>query len=261
MSGSIDMMKCIYGLFSQGSIAVPVGIILLLALTLFSSNRLIKNYIAFPSIIILVFINNPLSIKWIVESGIMIPERFVRVYWLIPFVFIFAYVFSMITTWKKNQIIKMPIAVILVLFIVFMGKYMFTEDVFTPMANLYKIPQDAIDVCELIEEDVSKQGKDIRQIRTVVPSSLESYIRQYDANIKLLYGRNETVGGAEYIRELMKENELMVDELTSGCLEFKCYYIVVDKTKPKVGDFESGGYKILGETDNYSIYKIKKDFN
>lgn len=261
MSGSIDMMKYIYDLFSQGSIVVPIGIILLVALALFSHNVLIKKYVVFPSIIILVFINNPLSMKWIVESGIMIPERFVRVYWLIPFAFIFAYVFSMITTWKENQALKMVTAVVLVVFIVFIGNYMFTEDVFTSVVNPYKIPQEAIEVCDIIEEDVSKRENDISQIRTVVPSSLASYIRQYDANIKLLYGRNEVVKGAYYIRELMEENELKVAELTRGCLKYKCSYVVVEKGIPKVGDFESGGYRILEETDNYSIYKAIKAFN
>lgn len=261
MGGSIDMMKYIYELFSQGSIVVPIGIILLVALAVFSHNVLIKKYVVFPSIIILVFINNPLSIKWIVESGIMILERFVRVYWLIPFAFIFAYVFSLITTRKKNQIIRVATAVILVLIISFMGKYMFTEDAFMPMANLYKIPQEAIEVCEIIEEDVSKKGNDISQIRTVVPPSLESYIRQYDANIKLLYGRKENVEGANYIKELMVENELKVAELTRGCLEYKCSYVVVEKAIPKVGDFESGGYRILTETEHYSIYKVKKSFD
>lgn len=260
MSDSINMMKCIYELFSQGSITVPIGIILLAVLALFSHNVLIKKYIVFPSIIILIFINNPLSMKWIVESGIMVPERFVRVYWLIPFAFIFAYVFLMITTWKENQALKMVTAIVLVVFIVFIGNYMFTEDVFTSVVNPYKIPQEAIEVSDIIEKDVSKRENDISQIRTVVPSSLASYIRQYDANIILLYGRQEGADVA-YIKELIEETELRVDELTKGCLELRCVYIVVDKTKPKVGDFESGGYRILEETDNYSIYKAIKAFN
>lgn len=261
MSNDMDMMKYIYDLFSQGRVVVPIGIILLFTLLFFSHNILIKKYILFPSVIILIFINNPFSMKLIVESGIMIPERFVRVYWLIPFVFIFAYAFSMITTLTKSQITKIILTVISVFLIVFLGSYMFTDDVFTPMTNLYKVPQDAIEVCEIIKEDVSKGGKAIVDTRIVVPVSLEGYIRQYDSNIKLLYGRNGVVEGADYIKSMFQENELRVSELEKGCLEFNCEYLIVEKEKPKVGDFGSGGYQLLTETDHYSIYKLKEDFD
>lgn len=258
MDSSIDFIYYIYNLFSQNSIMVPFGIMCIIILMVLSRDMMIKKYIVFPSIVILIFINNSFVLEYIVNKGLMSGPRFVRIYWLIPFSLIIVCTFTKLLTKWKMKFIKIIMPFFALLLIVFMGDYMFSKINYSAMTNLHKLPDDAIEICDTIEEDVEAEGDDINQIRVVVSVPMECYIRQYDGNIKILYGRNECSEEGEYIRNLLGEEKLRARKISKACLEQNCNYIVVDKLKPVKGDFESEGYELLAETDNYSIYKTEK---
>lgn len=65
---------------------------------------------------------------------------------------------------------------------IFLGDNTFEEAGFGKAENLLKIPNDVIDICNYVDEMAEKPI-------LLVPNSLTLYIRQYDAAVHLLYGR------------------------------------------------------------------------
>src|SRR5699024_5091514 len=98
--------------------------------------------------------------------------------------------------------------------IIYTGNYMFTEESYTKMTNLYKIPNNVIEICDFIDEDIAFNQENQEEIRMVVPYYFSSYIHHYNGRIKTLYGRHNdsplyySIG--ETLRQLMEAPELDV---------------------------------------------------
>lgn len=111
---------------------------------------------------------------------------FWRTYWIIPIILLIAYCSETITYRQKNKSNKVLIFLSCCAVIVLCGKFLFTSEQFGRSENKYKLPEEAVIISDIIEDDANA--------RDVVPKlaasdSITPYIRQYDAGIKLTYGR------------------------------------------------------------------------
>lgn len=258
MENYLKWIEDIWLLFvGDGSVVVTALIVMLLFL-LWPGNKRLKQFLLYPSLVVLIFINNPLSIYYIVDKGLMAYNRYVRLYWLLPISFVLAFLCVKLVT-KAKKWRRIAVAFICTGIIMYTGNYMFTEDSYTKMTNLYKIPDDVIEICDFIEEDIKNNGQKLEKTRIVVPNKYSSYIYQYNGNLKILYGRYSGHSPyyfiAESTKNLMGAPELDVKAICEGAHESNCDYIVVDANKPKKGKFIKYDYEKLIETEDYVIYK------
>ena len=248
----------IYNMFSEQSGTVEIFFLLLVVLFFASKNKRLKLYFIMPSFLILLFITNPISMKVFVESGFIEANRYVRLYWLLPVGLVVAYgaTFLIKIAEKESVFFKRVCFVMIMIMMLFFGDYMFTEENFSEATNIYKLPSGVVEVTDIICEDVITNGGEITDIRIAVPLSLSSYIRQYNADIKMLYGRNsEATVTANEVRRLMKEDEYNIHGLQSYLRRGSCSYVVLDADKKQIGNIEEYGYILIGETNGYLIYK------
>ena len=68
--------------------------------------------------------------------------------------------------------------------IVVSGSLVYINRYMSPAENLYHIPQNVIDICDVIEP---AEGEP--RVRAAFPSELVHFVRQYDTNILMPYGR------------------------------------------------------------------------
>ncbi len=255
----IGLVKEIFLLFAGNVKIVVAAFVVMLFFLLLPGHKKLKQYFLWPSVVVLLLINNPLTIHFIVQKGLMAYNRYVRLYWLLPIGFLLAYLcvqlISRMKAWRKYAA-----ALLCVCVIVGTGSYMFTEESYTKMTNPYKVPDDVISICDQIQEDVTADGKKPDDVRIVVSTTYSGYIHQYDGRLKTLYGRyNDSPIYREIAANmmlLMDAPELDVEAITTGAREGDCDYIVVDARKPKIGTFKEYGYEKLSETKNYIIYKM-----
>ncbi|MCR5674524.1 MAG: hypothetical protein K6G16_02330, partial [Lachnospiraceae bacterium] len=80
--------------------------------------------------------------------------------------------------------ILLPLAVAAA--IVFAGSMVYRNPYVTRAENAYHIPEEAIRVCQVITRDL-EEGK---RVRAAVPDDLVHFIRQYDTDVILAYGRD-----------------------------------------------------------------------
>lgn len=258
MENYLKWIEEIWRLFVGDGRVVVIAFIVMLLFLLWPGNKRLKQFLLYPSLVVLIFINNPLSIYYIVDRNLMAYNRYVRLYWLLPISFVLAFLcVTLVTKAKKWR--RIAVALICSGIIIYTGSYMFTEKSYTKMTNLYKIPDDVIEICDFIEEDIVFNNQKIEDTRIVVPPSYSSYIHQYNGNLKTLYGRNSDSTSYYFvalnIMQLMEAPELDVKAICEGAHESNCDYIVVDANKPKKGKFIKYDYEKLIETEDYVIYK------
>lgn len=262
MENYLKWIEDIWVLFVGDGRIVVTTLIVMLLLLLLPGNKRLKQFLLYPSLVVLIFINNPLSIYYIVDRGLMAYNRYVRLYWLLPIAFVLAFLCVKVVI-KSKKWRRIAVAFVCAGIIIYTGNYMFTEESYTKMTNLYKIPDDVIEICDFIEKDIELNQEQIEDARIVTPYYYSCYIHQYAGKIKTLYGRND-VSSTYYtigwnMMQLMEAPELNVREICAGAHESDCDYIVIDVNKPQKGKFIKYDYEKLIETEDYIIYKQVTD--
>ncbi|MCI8326340.1 MAG: hypothetical protein HFI37_01025 [Lachnospiraceae bacterium] len=177
-----------------------------------------------------------------------------RMFWMLPFIIVIGYVLVLWlfqTEGKKQFLLFLCMAVVM---IVITGKPVYTQENFYPAENEYKLPQEAIDLCDFIKEN-RKEGE---TVKVTVPNELLCYIRQYDASIQMPYGRNALTG-----QKLGKRRTQIYEMMTSGSIEWEKMISLLKKEHSNyfvypaeigIEELEREGYAFLGNVDGYSVY-------
>lgn len=240
------MVKELFILFSENSIMFIAFLVVLLFLLIFEKNSSVRSLVLFPSIVVILIVLTPLVLEIAVKF--MTVARVVRLYWLFPVTVVLAHVcVKFIERYEYKSFRYMMISCTLVLVIMIMGKYMFSEQNFTESENVYKLPDETIAVCEAIAED-GYAGRLVPSIVTVAT------IRQYDSNIKLAFGRNSR-GIYKDIGDVMNSSVIEAQEVKRYFVKEDYGYILVDKSKDIHGEFEDMGFVLLLETENHWLFK------
>ncbi len=173
----------------------------------------------------------------------------VRFYWLFPVTIVFAYVAVVLLRYGKAVWSKSLVFVLIFGVMIFMGQYMFTDINFVVPENIYKVPNEVVEISDMIEAD-GNTGILVSSFETV------DTIRQYDVNIHLAYGRYLGFYAAPVEIAKLQESEVLDLETVDNKMKECGYtYILIHKNKKLVGDYKNISWKLLGETDNHFLYK------
>lgn len=116
--------------------------------------------------------------------------------------------------------------------------------------NLYKIPQEAIELCDLIN------GDSLEEPRVIVSDGMVVYIRQYSSRIQMLYGRYGYSYNQHNILRLIENNEITMAEIVQLMKENDCQYLVWKYDQNKIAELEALGGGVVGKTDNYVVIRV-----
>ena len=183
-----------------------------------------------------------------------------RILWILPMTVTIAY--SGVKILGKYPAGSIVIGMIM---IAVCGKYVYSNTYITKAENLYHIPQETIEVCDII-----MPAEDEEKVIGIFPDDLVHFVRQYTSRIQMVYGRDylapDWIYGDHPIREVMNQEKIKVSELVRLATEQKCQYIIVERSKETIGKFEKYRVIKIGETANYDIYRnyqidIKKKSN
>lgn len=172
-----------------------------------------------------------------------------RILWILPMTITIAY-------GGVKLLSKYPKASICIgmIMIVLCGKYVYSNVYITPAENLYHIPQEVIEVCDIIMPQEEEE-----RVTGVFPDELIHFVRQYTSRIQMAYGRDylapDWIYGNHPLREVLNQEEIKISQLIRLATECKCQYIIIEKTKKIIGDLEKEQVIQIGETANYDIYR------
>ncbi len=188
-------------------------------------------FVAWYVIIYSIVVLNPVSASVLTKLGL--DGVYWRSFWLLPIGSLIAYVFVKIIFLANKKIIRGLLVICSVVVIARCGKFIYTADNFQLAENLYKIPDEVIEVSECLEpgnavlvcsvvviarcgkfiytadnfqlaENLYKIPDEVIEVSeclepgnaVLAPSSLIYWLRTYNADIYLPIGRQEyTFGG------------------------------------------------------------------
>lgn len=181
-----------------------------------------------------------------------------RYFWLLQINLIIAVaVVEMIEIKKEKR--GQRLLVILGILIV-SGSFIFNQDNFQKAENPYKIPDEVVEICDLIKADAGEAY--LLEDLTVAPASLAGWIRMYDGDICLLYGRYSSYTytkneDTEEIDEYLSQRSGNVEDVLDKIEKNECTYLIVQSDMELQEEAEVREYILLGETSHYLLYKIR----
>ena len=215
-----------------------------------------KTAMAFSVWYLPLVILNPL-VGMLLEKFQILPERMVRLYWLLPVFPVIAYGLALLAQRaEKKRHTGTLMTAILVIVLILVGNPIVSGENFVKAENLYKLPDGVIQIVDMINDDAAKRGREDDK-KSVMPLELSTYARQYDGSLLMLYGRYPT----DNVREietynLMGQQTVPVDRVAEHAKEENCRYLVLDASK----EWENmPGEEVLvpvGSYDNYCLYRL-----
>ena len=215
-----------------------------------------------PVVMVVAFLFPVTKMIFVKVPGFDEGREYYRLLWLIPQYIVLAYAACLILNKIKHDAVKRATFVIMLLVIVFTGKYVYTEGVYMKKAeNLYHIPQDVIDICELVAPEDEEE-----RVTVAFPEELTWFVRQYDSNILMPYGADyieegylEPVYNAyKNVEEVNGVGIVNADQLIEATRFNVCFYVVVPEdteTRKMSKDLKTLGLELVDKVGHFYVYK------
>lgn len=197
----------------------------------------------------------------------ILPERIVRLYWLVPVFIVIAYGFSLLVR-KARERAKLGgvTAAILCAVLVLTGSPIVSAENYVRAENVYKLPDGVIQIVDMVNQDaqaLSALGTGMEQTKrkTAMPLELSTYARQYDGTLPLLYGRypdkkGEKTENVVAVYEMMQQEILSIEELAERSKREGCRYLVLDSSKEWEDIPDEKVIQPVGTYGNYCLYRL-----
>lgn len=187
---------------------------------------------------------------WMEHTG----ETYYRVLWLLPMGVTISYAgCRLFAAHKRIGLVVMAAAVIVC------GTYVYDSPVhdspyISKAENLYHIPQTVVEVCDYL-----KENEELAYIQAVFPEELVHFVRQYDTDIGMPYGRSMLVpqwGYYNAVHEAMEKSEVIdMEALLQATRESLCNYIIIHEARELSDDPANYRLELMDNIDGYLIYK------
>ena len=206
-------------------------------------------------LIMLFVIFNPLVVGFITKIA---GDVYWRMFWLVPVPLVIAYVAADVCT-KFNfdkSLHRIVTVLLMIIIIAISGSFSYTRVGFRPHTNWFKLPDSAVAVCNILEKSSHEQ------VKVVVPDSISSHIRQYDASIYMPYGR-ATRQNSGHSRRLITELHQQVNgeninfaQLRESMIALDCNAVVIGADKPLTDNAADSGFVLLDMTHNFLVFEL-----
>lgn len=254
----LEYMQEVYQMyFDRWPYALLMGIVILLLATRYRKKE-VAAMLVICGIIWLLFLN-PIVIYLVCSLKGAVTGRYVRVFWTFPAIIAVGYLTVEMGASARKLKKVLIYGVILTIFILTGGAVLSQEN-FVIAPNLYKLPEEVIEVADKLEENKRAEWESPCVLVTVY---LSTYIRQYDGNIRQIYGRespNErgsSMYGKLYYyadKEIEYNDLYLLGQEAAG---MGVNMMALAKYQVQSNALESTGYFLVDETENYYIYRYE----
>lgn len=216
---------------------------------------------------LLLIVYNPL-IVWYPVAKFNLDSEYYRFLWLIPIPVIIAYVGTSITmnmkkTWKLGCLVGV------MLVIVGCGSTIFSRSM-EKIENVYKIPDEVIEVCEIIRADSNEAEPCV-----AADFDLDVLMNQYAPDIRLILNYREIAkirefeaqgdiidSAAKRLYYVLIAGEEYDYAYTEGYLDYaleegEVDYIVTERGNPARTHVDSSQCRLIAELEKYCIYRVE----
>lgn len=180
-------------------------------------------------------------------------DTYYRVLWLAPVYMVLGYAMcKLIFSFGKRAYQRIALVSCLAIIAV-SGSLVYANPYVSKADNLYHIPQNVIDICD---EITPADGEP--RVRAAFPSELVHFVRQYDTDILMPYGREMVVTQWDYynpVYEVMEKPEIIdAEALLEATRLTGCSYIILANDRKIDKNLTTLGLRVIKTVDKYNIY-------
>ena len=245
-----------------GTTCYPLILLLFLLYLIFNRKNERSKQILFSIILLCVLF----PLLYILSNFMGQEAETYRFLWLFPLSCIFA--FLAVSICRKTIFDKSVVAMIVCIMVLLSGSVLFAPNGIKMPENVYELDNEIIEIAELINKECTEND-----VRLIAPSQVMIQIRQYSGNLCWAYtGRGQmAMADDDGVIESMKEDSqyrlalavqqgIYIDEtILQDDLESMLVDYVVLSYNSDFADYLSNDIlKPIGNTENYSIYKVQK---
>lgn len=209
-----------------------------------------KRLFCYSSALIIFIIMNP--IFNLAVGGVFKRIIYWRFFWTLPIVITLAYAGTMVIKDlnKKNE--KIVVSLVLILLIIFSGKFVFNSTNYKKVNNLYKHTDEDVFIAHQIAIDDSEYK------RVICPMKLNNHLRQIEPSLMMAYPRVASGDYKDYpaFFGVMTGNVEFIDKYAEDN-DFN--YVIFEKKITLSAPMEEAGFRLIYETDNYRVYKCVEE--
>ena len=180
-------------------------------------------------------------------------DTYYRLLWLIPSYIVIGYAVCKLAFDFGSRTKQRIALVVSLVLIVLSGSLVYLNQYMSVAENFYHIPQNVIDICDVI---APADGEP--RVRAAFPSELVHFVRQYDTDILMPYGREMLATQWDYyneVYEVMEKPEVIdAEELLTATRKTGCSYIILAKDRKIDGNLVDLGLLVVGSVDKYVVY-------
>lgn len=219
------------------------------------------------AVLMLVTVYNPLF-PVVIDKFFDISGEYYRFFWLSPVVILVPFVISKIAFKAVKSSEKLAVGIFTVAVVILAGNFVYEAGV--PWAqNVYKIPDELIEIDEIIQADSDAEYK-----KAFFEYEYNMEIRQYDPKMLLTIDREEYIYAVNFsysdeminddevpnnriLAALVRNQDVDADSFAKALEMSKTEYVVITKGHLKTPLLEKAGLKLVGDTKTHCIYKYE----
>lgn len=234
-----------------------VSALLLLALPKFRGSKMIESLLKYTLLFVIVFlcpVSAGIIMKYCIGESV-----YWRMLWLLPEVIVIAYFLTKLVM-EQAGIRRWVLLALCGVLIASTGTGFFKYIKPTRVGGINKLPNETIAVCEALQADKATRGE--KEIRVIVPDGLVCSIRQYDATIKMPYGRAVLKGEKTHlIHDALTQTPVSFDLLAYRAKLYGCNYLVYPLSEDGTGEeqVKAAGYESFGQVAGYGLYYLNTE--
>lgn len=173
-----------------------------------------------------------------------------RSLWMLPNIMLIGYMATEYIADRQTVVRQLTAFGGLAVMLFMISRSPYTKEYFQRAENMFKIPNEAIEVADImLEEDY---------VKAVVPLSISAYMRQYDPQIQLLYSRdgfsNSEQWLAHYILDSEQNGTISEDSWSIHLRDYKYNFFVIERGSGLDITLTNIGFTEWDQTSNYIIY-------
>jgi hypothetical protein len=219
----------------------------------------------YPAILIALIVNPAFVV---IFTRIIDYHRYVRLIWALFIPVLIAIAAQLLlekARAEKGRTATMVLAAVLALSVILTGDFMYWNEKFTSRDNWHKLPVDTILVCDTLRT----LSPEPAEVRIAVPRTLEVSIRQYDASLKMAYGRDGSnasgypISETVALRDLINKPVVPLGEAGPLLAQFAIDYLVLHQDSviesPVEGTEKSPvQLAVAAQPGDYVIYRVNR---
>lgn len=231
---------------------LPLFLLGILFILVFRDKRKSSYFMAFASIIPMLISFFPPCV-YVINKCIGI-DVYWRMYWLLPVNALIAYLFVETMPSKADKVsAKVLYAVIAIGLLCIVGEPIFTSEAFSKSENEYEIPQETIELVEMIEQSAEPDEK----INAIIPPDHALYVRMYSGKVNQMYGRKFVSPRGEKAIAAYENPDAAEAAKTLVTLAKRCHYnyVVYYNDADVIAYFEKKKFEYIGNVGIYAVFK------